>query len=342
LQRCCRTLKRREVAHVLACDAKLAALEGDPDRGIGNARAGLVVARSIGDEPFLISQLVRIACTRVAAQSALQVLAWGQPKQGLTKLQAELRAEADFPWLIVGLRGERGVIDKIFEGLNSGTISLGQLGGDAPLNNRPLQSIGLKLYQGLLPGDHAKALEILTAYIQAAKLPPHEQLAALKAIPLPPRPPDDFRYIVSALILPACSKVAEAGLRTRADLLTAAAAIACERYRMANNRWPDSLEEIPNSILPEIPVDPFTGGPIQYRKLPDGVAVYSTGDGNVQRKEQRREAHDPLADLGQGWKLWNPELRGLARDTGSPLRRPVLLEPFTRHRSAFHSSTSAK
>src|SRR5438876_11774909 len=92
--------KARELVVLLEYDASLAALEGDPDRGIRAARAGLVIARSIGEEPFLISQLVRIACARIAVQSAIQVLAWGQPTEGLAELQAELRNEADLPWLL--------------------------------------------------------------------------------------------------------------------------------------------------------------------------------------------------------------------------------------------------
>src|SRR6185437_5465212 len=48
--------KAREVAYWLGLDARYAALAGQPDRGIKAARAQLVAGRSIGDEPFLISQ----------------------------------------------------------------------------------------------------------------------------------------------------------------------------------------------------------------------------------------------------------------------------------------------
>src|SRR5262249_49553545 len=156
-----------------------AALEGDPARALRSARAGLVVARSIGDEPLLISQLVRIACTRVAVQSALQTLAWGEPKDGLAELQAEFRAEADYPWLLTGLRGERGAMDQLFTAIESGKVTARDF---AALGIKPpvvFEDVMLRLYKGLLPGDRAKYLETLTAYIEAAKKPPHEQRAAL-------------------------------------------------------------------------------------------------------------------------------------------------------------------
>jgi len=247
--------KVRELAGVLGYDANLAALEGQPDRGLRAARAELLIARSIGDEPFLISQLIRMACARMAMQSALQVLAWRKPKEGLAELQQELLAEAEFNGLLAGLRGERGIVDATFEGLRSGKFPLNKLGGDTDAGGGPGGAISFQLYRGLLPGDQAKSLELLTAAVRAAQLPPHERLAALNAIPIPPGPPDEFRYLMTRLLVPAWLKVADAGIRNRADLLSASVAIACERYRLANKRWPDSLEAIPKSILPEIPTD---------------------------------------------------------------------------------------
>lgn len=303
--------KARDLAALIEYDAMLAGIEGNPDRGLMSIRALLVVGLSIGDEPFLVSQLVRMACDRMAVQSALQILAWGRPTQHLAELQAELLAEAEHNGLQTGLRGERAMVDATFEGIRSGKIPLDKLGGDTGVGGGFGGAIGFQAYRGMLPGDQAKSLELLSAALKASQLPPHERLAALAAIPFPPGPPDDFRYLLSRLLTPSWVKVTETHLRLRADLLTAAAAIACERYRIANGRWPESLEAIPKSILKEVPTDPYTGQPILYRKLADGIAVYSVGERNQQRLEQRRQMNDPLLDLGQGWKLWNPELRGL-------------------------------
>ncbi len=300
----------RTVAGLLDLDARILATPKNANQAIGSARAGLVVARSIGDEPYLISQLVRLACARIAVQSALQVLAWTEPTEGLAELQKELRTEADVPWLQYGLRGERGMFNKLFDGLQSGRISIQELEGVA--NQKSImRDAAFRAYRALLPGDQAKSLEILTAYLEASKLPPHEQKAAIAKIKLPPRPPDDFRYIVTNLLIPACEKVADACLRTRADLLTGSTAIACERYRIAKGVWPTALSDIPKEILPEIPLDPFNGKPIQFQKLEDGVAIFSVGDEQDARRRNTGEIKDPVGHLGRGWKLWDNNFRRL-------------------------------
>ena len=171
--------KCRQVAALLQYDGYLAAIEKKPNRGIRAARAALAVARTIGDEPLLISQLVRIACAAVAAQTALQVIAWGEPTEGLAGLQTELLAEADVAHFRIGIRGERAMLDKAFRGLEDGTITAEHWFVYAGIQKPgPEDYAAFRAYRALIPGDHAKALEILTAYCAAADLPPHERVAA--------------------------------------------------------------------------------------------------------------------------------------------------------------------
>lgn len=302
----------RDVASLLDYDALLAAVDGQPDDAIRSAHAALNVGRSIGDEPTLISQLVRIACNVIAAQAAFQVLAWGEPRQGLAELQAAFLAEADEPLLLHGLRGERGSIDRTFAGLASGKLTAEDFVMMGLQKPGPLQHAGFRLYRAIIPEDHAAALRILSEYIAAAKLPPHEQTAALAAIKLPPRPPDDFRYVGTNLLMPACEKVAEAALRNRALLLAGACLLACERFRQQTGRWPESLAAIPKDILPAVPTDPFDGHPLRFERLPDGVTVYSVGPKRHSRLTSQTVTElGPYTTHGVGWKLWDADRRGL-------------------------------
>ncbi|HEX4612238.1 MAG TPA: hypothetical protein VH092_28850 [Urbifossiella sp.] len=310
----------REVFELLDIDARLAALEGRPDRGITAARAGLVATRALGDEPFLISQLVRMAGANVASQSGMQVLAWGEPKAGLAEFQAALRAEAEFPYIEVGLRGERAALDRVFDGLESGKIGARDLTGMMGSRDNPVViGIGFELYKGFLPGDRAMSLKLFSEMMDAAKKPHHERKRAFADLKYPFADAAGFRYIITKLCLPASQKVAEVSVRTRAQLLTASAAVACERFRQARGRWPESLDEIPADILPPLPPDPYTGRPLQFRRMPDGVLVFALADDLQQNRNfDQRPDPDPLAGIGRGWKLWDPELRGVPGTAAEP------------------------
>ncbi len=320
----------REVFELFEIDSKLAALEGRPDRGVAAARAGMAATRALGDEPFLISQLVRMAGANVAANAGMQVLAWGEPKDKaeLAALQAAYRAEADYPWLLTGLRGERASLDKMFEGLESGKISPREMlmSMDGMNRNNPFASIAFELYRGFLPGDRAMSIKLYTEMIEVAKKPPHEQKRGFAEIKYPFADTDGFRYLISKLTLPAANKVHEATTRTRAQLLAASAAVACERFRLERGRWPESLEEVPADILPPLPPDPYTGQPFQFRRVADGVMVFAQADDLRQHQNHHldRPDPDPLAGLGRGYKLWDPELRGVP---GAVTLPPPMPEP---------------
>ncbi len=303
----------RTVAALLQYDARLALLDGNPNRAVSAARAILGVARAVGDEPFAVSQLVRLACAAVAAQTTAQVLAWGTPIDGLAELQAELLAAAEVPYFAVGVRGERAAVDQVFRGLADGSISFEELSTAQGMKADPKEHAILRLYRPLIPGNHAKALEILSQYVEAAKLPHHELLAAVKQVPVPQGTPEEFRHALTRLLLPAAVPLAEAGLRVRADLLAAAAGVACERFRQTHGRLPRDPNELVPAYLSAIPTNPFDATPVEYRTFGDRVAVYFYW-ADASRKvddlpDEFRAGRPPGAAFGL--RLWPPERRGL-------------------------------
>jgi hypothetical protein len=165
--------------------------------------------------------------------------------------------------------------------------------------------------------------------VEVAKRPFHEQLAAIAA--LPPIPSDE-EHQLSCALLPPGMRVFKSSLRRVAILRSAAVALACERFRRVNGRWPTNLAEIPRDTLPAVPLDPFDGSPIRFKVLDDGAVVYSTGpdrvnDGGVLLSERE----EPGTDIG--FRLWNPDHRGLpsvipddSDPAIAPLPRPPLRE----------------
>jgi hypothetical protein len=74
--------------------------------------------------------------------------------------------------------------------------------------------------------------------------------------------------------------------QTKRDLLPivaaktadAQAALAVERYRLANGKLPDHLSDLVPTFLPTVSTDPFDGKPLRYKTLAKGYVVYSVGD----------------------------------------------------------------
>jgi hypothetical protein len=301
----------RGVAGMLHLDAAAAAHFGNPDRAISSALAGLNVGLGIGDEPHLISMLVRMACDGIALNAIERTLAWGEPREGLAEVQAALAREADYPYLATALPGERAFMDRLFENLDTGKLTLDQLSGQRPKNDLDALISGPAFwyYRGHLPADRARMLELFNVLIVATQTPTHEWETAFGAFTMPP---PDSPLILTRLLFPAYNKVADAELRLKARLRAAAVGIACERYRRANGRWPNTLAEIPNTILPAVPTDPFDGLPLRFSRVEeDGLVIYSVGP---DRTDDGGNLTTKVANPGEdhGFRLWDPAHRRAA------------------------------
>jgi hypothetical protein len=315
-------------------DALLAVHANNPTRAYQAVQAMLNVGRSIGDEPTMFSQLSRAACGTHACNAAMRVLALTDTKQPIAELsevQSAFLAEADEPLLLCALRGERAFWHLTLENLANGKLEAYVL---AHGGQKEKQSVSDRLtnwfIRGFHSGGHAKFLELMTKAVNAAKLPPPEQTAALQAVE------DEIHSLRSkrmgfgyrlVMLGPPMGKLANATLRTRAVLLAAGAGIACERFRLTRGRWPNTLEEIPKDILPAIPLDPFTGKPITLTKLKDGIAVYSAGSDHPERWAKGfggdKPDTGPLGGSDIGCRLYDPTVRGLP-----PLPRKPKEDPF--------------
>lgn len=265
----------RDIAAVLRNDAIALASVGRSKEAIQSARAAFGVPRAIGSDPTMISQLVRMATDAIAVSTVERILNLGEPTEGLSELQADLLQQSMFPYIRHSMRGERAFVHRMYEITDSGENTStpgGKAGAGLPTTGNSVTVWGLRIN---LPTDHAYSLKMLTQYVEASKLPPEQQLEAVKAIVRPQK--NDARYTMTSNLVPALDKGLEAGLRTKGKLVATAVGVACERYRQKFGQWPLTLDMIPKDILSEIPNDPYTGKPITYKRLPDGIKVYTIG-----------------------------------------------------------------
>jgi hypothetical protein len=67
-------------------------------------------------------------------------------------------------------------------------------------------------------------------------------------------------------------------LSGHARLRCTAVALAAERYRLRHGDWPRAIAALVPDYLPAVPLDPFDGAPLRYRRTDGGAVVYSVGE----------------------------------------------------------------
>lgn len=298
----------REVANLLRIHAFLQNQDGQSDAALRTVRALLGTGRAIGDEPTLISQLVRIAIHAIAAQSLERALAQGQPSaEALALAQQRLQAEEAENLLVYGIRGERAMSHATMQAVKAGNVNMAGLTGGGPGNSlrTRLENMGGSV---LARSSHPQLLRMLTECLRIVQLPEHTQKEPLDRLEQEVRHAD-FSNLFVRLLLPAVSKVASAGWRDKALLRCALVGVAAERFRLAQGRWPQTIEELCPTYLKMVPLDPYDGKALRMRALPDGLLIWSIGPdgvddgGAANRKMVIAKGTDLI------FRLWSPEAR---------------------------------
>ncbi|MDG3004498.1 hypothetical protein [Paludisphaera mucosa] len=313
------TQDARRVARMLQADAMLAAHDGRLDDAIEACRAQLGVARSIGDEPFIVSQLVRLGIDVAAARTARRVLALGEPSAGaLAAFQRDLLAEREQPLARYALRGERAIHFELLDRLAQNRTPGGPVsGGSAPFG---LNGAGFLAF-----GGRALLLEWMNELRTIADRPTPEWPAALKAWRARIAEVEGsriarLRAIFPLLLVPGTESFLPSLLRSRAELGAVAILLAAERNRRATGAWPASVAEIPGEILPGPPVDPYTGGPYRLIRTERMLRVYSIGPNLIDERglyDEKKWGRSPTDD-DVGAVGYDPELRGRPPKAASP------------------------
>jgi hypothetical protein len=201
----------RSVTNLLRYDAALASQDGDADRAVAMVRGMVAAARSIGDEPFLISSLIRLACDTQGILALERALAQGEPAtRELEAVQRLLEQEANEPLLLQSLRGERAAMHQMLVSWRHGGPGLTMMAGATrAVEKQVLEFTGPTLVRR----SHAYILRLFNDYIQAAKLPMEKQPAVMNAVEQKIRQAKSHYDLITAMIMPAISKVADAQRR---------------------------------------------------------------------------------------------------------------------------------
>jgi len=282
--------KTNAVARLLEADSAIRAHDQDTDGALDSCRAIFGASRSVGDEPFLISQLVRIGKGIEALKATRRVLAQGQPSErALTQIQELLLDELAQPLIQYGLKGERASHVEIIRRIGAGEVTLEELSKDTskfdPHRLRDAVTPWSRLWF-----DHERA--VMLEWMNDANNVENQPSAERRALwanfenrfNVKQNSAAFWLTLLPLKLFPAVRSAAVAHARLRADLGATAILVAAERHRQTVGKWPESIAAIDKRFLSKAPLDPYTGEPFRMDHHDGELLIYSIG-GN--RKDER-------------------------------------------------------
>ena len=252
LRACAQLLKLATVHH---------AQQGDADAAIARIKDGLCLGDSLRDEPQIISYLVHIACSAIAVTGLERTLSLAAVTDSQLKdLDGALAVTAGRIDLAHALTTERCyLIDMV----RNPSLTGGPGPGAVILKFPGVQSQGL-----------VDLLDHMQDCIEAAGLPPAQRAkrfdeiqSRLDAL--------SILHVLAKVLAPALTRVSVLDSRAHAHLDLARTALAIERHRLATGKPPEQLTDLVPAYLEQVPIAPFDGQPIRYRRTDPGYVLYS-------------------------------------------------------------------
>jgi hypothetical protein len=302
----------RKLVQLLELGSASSAHNGDTSEAVSLVQMKLNVGRAIGTEPHIVSQLTRVACQRAAVRMLERVLALNVDKGDLTGLGNELTREAQTDLVLLMARGERAAWQRFYQLVYDGEISQ-----SGPFFSATANELERWLYHRVwIRYGQGMNLEFMNEAVAIAKQPIakqrdlwdafDEKCKRFRAVSTSSL---EIRRALGYLPVPSTIKLAEAQRKSQMYLTCAAVAIAAERFRLQEKRWPENLVELTSRFMKEVPRDYFRPAPLSLRRVDDGLVIYSVGhDGKDHGGVLGRKG---VAGYGTdvGFRLWDPDKR---------------------------------
>jgi hypothetical protein len=292
----------RTVTKFLALYALYIAESGDLPAAIEAIEAARNCGASISQEPLLLAYLVRASCDGLAMVTAERVLACGQVDDASLQHLATLFDSAAHAALYArAISGERAYASWMTDVLTTKGWR---------------QRLSRIVLPGLLDLNEVRTIQYTNRLIAAARRPGYEALRESEGLRRWSESWSSF-YFLASLEATGMRRSLDLSVKVRASIDCTHAALAAERYRLAHGEWPDSLDVLVPAYLPAVPIDPFDGRSIRYRRTDFGCAIYSIGD-DATDDGGRINPQDDKDRRDFGFRLLDPQRRLHVRPTTNP------------------------
>jgi hypothetical protein len=259
----------RVMARLNAARAHVALEEGRTDEALDALEVVFALARVEASQPFLIDSLVGVAIQFIALERTRALLATHPDTATLDKLSQIMDRQAMPRDFAAMLEGERLVTLNtagwVF--MDKSQVRWGRFGRTPLLdwsggNPRPGRLGTWSQTRDAINAQYARAMARLA-------LPPHQRTEPA------PELPTNLRVV--DILMPALTKAEQSFNIVTVEDLGVRTMIALEKHRAAHAHYPATLDALVPAFLRALPIDPWSGKPLGYRRLPDGETVGGFG-----------------------------------------------------------------
>lgn len=279
----------RDISRVGQRLTQIQIADGQSDKAIATSLAMIREGKQWMGQATLIEYLVGIAISAMGQDELLQTLAQvPQPAESLTKIRGELAAIWSGEYPIISFEWER----LTFLDVVQNTFTEGGPGG-GHLSPRAMNMVN-HIMDESMPIPVAASMALIHAGRNETVKRGNEIYMALEdSIGLTPwqrktqnlRKAEQlvdelhpYRFALLHSFVPALSRVVELYYRSKVTTEATRAVLAILEYRAGKGRWPESLAELKSAgMISSVPMDPYSDGPLMYRKDGESFMLYSRG-----------------------------------------------------------------
>lgn len=259
----------RNLARGCAARMHLAEQAGDDERYIETFESLMALSRVTSHQPFLVDDLVGVAIESLGYTRLQPALADHPSERWLAGVEGVLARQRSFEQRLM-LDGERALVLDTTAWLFSepDNVRLGRFSRSVAM----VMSLGARVQGGRLGtyDENVRAFnEVFDRYEERSK----QERWRRK-----PEPPDEEQPLLLAqAMMPAIGKALESHDQVELSRRGLRVQIALERYWRKHGRYPDRLEELIGPGFEAVPLDPWSGRPMGYKRIDSGTDPLGRG-----------------------------------------------------------------
>ncbi len=257
------------------------AQQGQSQQAYDHLKECIHLSESLSHEPFLIDRLVQIAIAAMCTGTTEDCLKYtsfsAEQLQDLQDQFSTLQRQLGYKSALAGEICYQ--LEYYANPYNPGMAMA--------------NTVQTRLFRmsGLFERNILRSIESIQKLMALDELPVGQRLPRAQAIEQELEGLN-FLYFMTKIGTPALSKVYKINLRVRSGIDRIITVLGIERYRLAEKKLPETLEDLVPAYLPEVYVDPFDGRPLKYRQDDPGYRVWSVGEDGIDNGGQERDSND--------------------------------------------------